>query len=85
MEAPEDLKRVMKPGEIFVKSFWLAQGQSWKGNAVKRDGKRVECGHEHRTEMAAIKCAIKMWRHKPGNCQRYGVVQIFRTMIRKHK
>ena len=63
-------------GEFYIvrvknKSYWESIGCSHWGRETKRDGKRVVCGHEHKTESAARKCQVKMQREKPGNCQSY--------------
>jgi len=78
-EPPESLKKLMKPGEVFVRDFWVAQGCSWKGRTTKRNGKTVSCGHKHRSREAALKCAKKMRKEKPGNCQDYRPQHIFMT------
>lgn len=65
-----------KPVIVFI-----ARGCSRKGNGVKRDGKYVECGHEHRTRAAAQKCVKKMRATKPGSCQDYRVAELHRFRI----
>lgn len=57
-------------------SYWQVCGLSWKGNYIKRDGKRVTCGHEHKSAEACNKCLAKMKKEKPGNCPTYRVQHI---------
>lgn len=59
--------------------FWIAQGVSWKGRMVKRDGKIVTCGHKHKTEKAAQVCVKAMRLEKPGKCQQYRTAEIHRV------
>ena len=40
--------------------YWQACGLSWKGNYIKRDGKRVTCGHQHKSKEACERCLVRM-------------------------
>lgn len=62
---------------------FCVEGCSRLGNTTKRDGKRVMCGHYHRSKIAARKCAKKMRISRPGNCQDYRVVEIHRFRIKR--
>ena len=75
----------MYPGEEFIGDYWEAVGCSWRGNQTKRDGKRVSCGHKHRSEQAAEKCVQKMKKTRPGNCQTYRANHYYLVMRRKKK
>lgn len=56
--------------------YWEVRGQSWAGRPTKRDGKRVNCGHKHKSEEACQKCLKRMKKEKPGNCQVYRVEHV---------
>ena len=56
--------------------YWQVCGISWRGNYIKRDGKRVTCGHEHKTAEACEKCLKKMKAERPGKCPTYRVQHI---------
>jgi hypothetical protein len=56
--------------------YFVACGESWGGILTKRDGRTVTCGHRHRTEKTAERCAARMRKTRPGNCQTYRVSEI---------
>ena len=68
-----------------VKTFWQAVGCSRKGNTSKRDGKIVDCGHQHKSRHSAQQCATQMEKERPGNCQRYKVTEFTVLYFKKGK
>jgi hypothetical protein len=59
-----------------VKTAFVVNGCSWRGNLTKRNGKTVLCGHEHDSEEDARKCLLTMKTTRPGKCQDYRVAKI---------
>jgi hypothetical protein len=66
-----------------VSKFWVSLGCSWQGRTTKRDGEVVSCKHKHRTESGAKKCVGAMRKSKPGNCQDYRAVEIYRYLYKR--
>lgn len=63
-EKAKEIKRAALAGftkvEIKPIDYWSAIAKSYaRGRFIKRDGVIVKCGHKHRTEAAAQKCARK--------------------------
>lgn len=46
------------------------------GRPVKRNGKRITCGHKHRTRLAASRCVERMKRRKNILCRTVEVVTV---------
>lgn len=72
-------------GKLPVKAktfeYWQVQGMSWRGKVTKRDGKRITCGHEHKSRDNCKKCEKKMRKERPGNCQCYNATYVKGYMI----
>lgn len=69
---PEEHQRPgWKMMEVVELDYWHAEGQSRYGKQTKRDGQRVQCGHQHKSEAAAEACARRMEKDDVGHCQRY--------------
>jgi len=56
--------------------YWIVEGVSWAGKPVKRNGRRVTCGHKHLTADNARACLRDVRQDRPGNCQSYAVAEI---------
>lgn len=65
--------------------YWQVEGQSRMGKAMKRDGKRVVCGHKHRSKKACLSCLKRLRKERPGKCQMYNIqhFQGFRCLYSK--
>jgi hypothetical protein len=78
-DLPDELRKRRHgnlPFKVIQFDYWQVEGQSWRGNPIKRDGKRVNCGHEHKSEEACNKCLRRMKKEKPGKCHQYTIRNI---------
>jgi hypothetical protein len=64
------------PYKVIQFDYWEVQGQSHRGRLIKRDGKAIKCGHEHKSKEACQKCLDKMKKEKHGNCQYYAIENV---------
>jgi hypothetical protein len=77
---------MLKEGEKLRAMWFEAFGVSWKlGRVTLRDGKAVRCGHRHRSINTANRCAIRMKKDRPGNCQTYRASEMIEVVIKKKK
>lgn len=76
-------KRRKGVAPTYAKSFnyWEVQGQSWAMNPTKRDGKRIKCGHHHKSREGCERCLTKMKKERPGKCQQYRAVHVEGYMV----
>lgn len=76
-EALREVKRSARQGFMVTTitpfHYWAVCGVSRWGNYIRRDKRIVTCGHEHRSERAALKCQRKTRTLRPGNCHDYDV------------
>lgn len=71
---------------IKPKHYWEVVGCSWAGRTTKREGKRITCGHKHKSYETAKPCVAKMRKARPGNCQTYQAIEIvFFAVTRRPK
>lgn len=86
--APPSLQAIMKPGEVYIGRYFEVHLHSVRGRSIRREGKIVACGHEHRSEKSAEKCRDKMRASIPERLRSRHypeVVEMHTTKIYKRK